>query len=145
MSNTIRTIRILVAGVALAAAFAAPLSQAGVAVIVNPNVAITNADKAAVKKLFLGKAKSISGKNFKPVDQGDSEVRKKFYTVVVGKSSSQLRAYWSRLIFTGKGTPPKEIGSDADVVKAVAADPNLIGYVDSSAVDSSVTVVLTVD
>ena len=49
---------------------------------------------------------------------------------------------WSRLVFSGRALPPKELGSDADVVKAVAADPSAVGYVDSSAVNSSVRAVL---
>ncbi len=72
-----------------------------------------------------------------------SAAREAFNDKVLGKSSSQLKAYWSRLIFTGKGTPPKESGSDADVVSLVAKNPNLVGYVDAAAVDGSVKVVYT--
>jgi ABC-type phosphate transport system substrate-binding protein len=45
------------------------------------------------------------------------------------------------LIFTGKGTPPKQSGSDADVKALIAKNPNMIGYIDASAVDGSVKVV----
>ena len=34
------------------------------------------------------------------------------------------------IAFTGKGTPPKELKSDADVKAFVAGDPKAIGYVD---------------
>jgi ABC-type phosphate transport system substrate-binding protein len=47
-------------------------------------------------------------------------------------------------VFTGKATPPKELPSSAEVVKAVSADPNAIGYIDKSAVDGSVKVVYEV-
>jgi hypothetical protein len=59
-----------------------------------------------------------------------------------GRSAAQLRATWARITFTGKGTPPKELKSDADVKAFVAADPKAIGYVDASAVDGSVKAVL---
>ena len=49
---------------------------------------------------------------------------------------------WARITFTGKGTPPKELKSDAEVKAFVAANPRAIGYVDASAVDSSVKAVL---
>ena len=53
----------------------------------------------------------------------------------------EIRA-WQRLALgTGKGTLPRELSSDADVKKAIAADVNGIGYIDKSAVDSSVKVV----
>ncbi len=46
-------------------------------------------------------------------------------------------------MFAGKATPPKEYRSNAEVKKVVAADPKAIGYIDKSAVDDSVQVILT--
>ena len=62
---------------------------------------------------------------------------------VTGKDAAQVKAVWTRLIFTGKATPPKEVASSADVKKAVASDPKAIGYMEKGAVDSSVKVVFT--
>jgi ABC-type phosphate transport system substrate-binding protein len=44
-------------------------------------------------------------------------------------------------VFTGKATMPREVAGSAEVKKAVAANPKAIGYVDRSAVDSTVKVV----
>ena len=55
------------------------------------------------------------------------------------KSSSQIKAYWSKLVFTGKGKPPTEL-SGADAIKFVAEKPYAIAYVDASKVDTSVKV-----
>jgi ABC-type phosphate transport system substrate-binding protein len=49
------------------------------------------------------------------------------------------------MVFTGKGQPPKEMGSTADMKKFVAANPDAIGYIETAAVDGSVKVVLSVD
>lgn len=54
-----------------------------------------------------------------------------------------MKALWTRLIFTGKAKPPKEVASDADLKKAVAADPKAIGYIKKSEVDGSVKVVFS--
>lgn len=96
-----------------------------------------------MSRIFLGKTSDFpSGDQAIPVDQDEgSATRDAFNNSVLGKNSSQLKAYWSRLIFTGKGTPPKEVGDDAAVKSLVAANPNMIGYIDSSAVDDSVKVV----
>ena len=68
-----------------------------------------------------------------------------FYQKVSGHDLSQVKATWSRLIFTGKAQPPKEL-ADADAVKkAVASDIKAIGYIDKSQVDSTVKVVLELD
>jgi ABC-type phosphate transport system substrate-binding protein len=122
---------------------ASSLASAEISVIVsnnNPNAAI---DQATVGKIFLGKTKSFpDGTQAVPIDQDDgAAARNAFNSTVLGKSSSQLKSYWSRLIFTGKGTPPKQSGNDASVKKLVADNPNIIGYVDSSVVDDTVKVV----
>jgi ABC-type phosphate transport system substrate-binding protein len=71
--------------------------------------------------------------------------REAFYSQVAGKSASQVKAAWSRLMFSGKGTPPKELGSSAEVKKMIASNPNAIGYIEKSAVDGSVKVLLSAD
>jgi ABC-type phosphate transport system substrate-binding protein len=79
-----------------------------------------------------------------PIDQPESSaIRGEFYKKVTDKEPAQAKALWSKLVFTGKATLPKEVPSSADVKKAVAADPKAIGYIEKSAVDASVKVVLT--
>lgn len=127
------------------AMFSANIIHAETAVIVSSSNTNTSLDSDTVSRIYLGKSSSFpSGDQAVPVDQSEgSATREAFNDSVLGKSSSQLKAYWSRLIFTGKGTPPKEVGDDAAVKSLVAANPNMIGYVDSGVVDDSVKVVLT--
>lgn len=129
--------------VALLTVVAVGAVQAEVAVIVHPSAPTDSLSEDDISKLFLGKAKSFpSGESAVPINQNEgSAVREKFNEAVVKKSASQLKAYWSQLVFTGKGTPPKDVGEDADVKKLIAANPNMIGYVDGGAVDGSVKVV----
>lgn len=122
---------------------ASSLASAEISVIVSTNNPNESIDQATVSKIFLGKAKSFpDGSQAVPIDQDDgAAARVAFNSTVLGKSASQLKSYWSRLIFTGKGTPPKQSGNDAAVKELVANNPNIIGYVDSSAVDATVKVV----
>lgn len=117
---------------------------ADTAVIVHPSNGDL-LDKDAVSKIFLGKTKSFpSGGDIFPVNQKDgAEIRTSFDEYVLGKSSSQVKAYWSKLMFTGKGTPPKEAESGAEVKSLVAGNPATIGYIDASEVDDSVKVIFT--
>ena len=79
------------------------------------------------------------------MDQAEgSASRTVFYDKVVQKNPSQLNAYWSRLIFTGKGAHPRQVCSDAEVVDAVLEDEETIGYIDSAAVTEGVKVIYTV-
>ncbi len=119
------------------------LALAEVAVIVNPANANVALDKDQLTKIFLGKKKSFpDGAKAVPLDQAEgSATRTAFYNLVTNKDESQLKAYWSRMIFTGKGTPPKAVGGDADVVSFVAGNAGAVGYVDAGAVNDSVKVV----
>lgn len=119
------------------------LVWAEVAVIVHPSAGFDSLTEDDVSRLFLGKSKSFpNGSAATPVNQNEgSAVRDKFNEGVCKKNASQYKAYWSQLVFTGKGTPPKDVGDDAAVKAAVAANPAMIGYVDASAVDASVKVV----
>lgn len=125
----------LVAGLLVAAApsFAEVVAVVGAK---SPAATMTN-DQVA--QFFLGKSTSMT-----PIDQPDgSAVRNEFYKKVADKEASQAKALWSKLVFTGKATLPKEVAGSAEVKKAVAADPKAIGYIEKSAVDATVKVVLT--
>ena len=116
---------------------------AEIAVIVNPSNAAT-VDANTIKKIYLGKNKSFdNGTKVSPVDQNGTAVADEFNDKVVGKSSSQLNAYWSKLVFTGKGTPPEKLDSDQAVIDFVAANSDAIGYIDSAKVSDKVKVVAT--
>ena len=114
----------------------------GIAVIVHPSNA-SSLDKAEISRIFLGKMKSFpSGGTAIPVNiEEGAASRAEFEKAVLNKTASQIKAYWSKLVFTGKGTPPKELPSDAEIIALIKSNPNLIGYVSDSAVTGDVKVV----
>lgn len=112
---------------------------ADVVVVVNPQNATGTLTSDQVAQYFLGKSSALT-----PIDLQDSALRTEFYKKVTEKDTAQVKSIWSKLVFTGKATPPKEVASAADVKKAVAADPKAIGYIEKSALDASVKAVLTV-
>jgi len=97
-----------------------------------------------ISALYVGNTTSFpDGSSAVLTDQPESAgARDTFYQKATGRSAAQAKATWARLTFTGKGTRPKELKSDADVKAFVASNPKAIGYIDASAVDSSVKVVL---
>ena len=120
--------------------------RAEVAVIVHPSIGFNELSDDNISRLFLGKAKSFpNGEMAIPINQDEgSASRTKFQDTLVKKNASQYKAYWSQLVFTGKGTPPKDAGKDADVKKLIGSNPNMIGYIDAAQVDSSVKVVFKI-
>lgn len=114
---------------------------ADVVIVVHPSN--TDAINAKVlQRIFLGKEKKFpNGSPSVPVNQtNDSQVRQSFDSEVLGRTSSQVSAYWSKLVFTGKGIPPKEVANDAEVIELVSQNPSVIGYIDSASVTDAVKV-----
>ncbi len=117
---------------------AATAAQAEVAVIVNAGASAAPS-QSDVANIFLGKDKSLKG-----VDQKDwNPTKDKFYSTVASKNESQLKSYWSGLVFTGKGQPLPSVADDAAVVAKVGAEADAIGYVDKAAVTDKVKVLFT--
>lgn len=102
-------------------------------------------DQAAA--LFLGKSTQLPGAGIPVlIDQVESvDARQIFYTKVTEKTPAQVKAVWSRLVFSGKGAPPKEVANSAEVKKLVNANPDAIGYIEKNAVDSTVKVLFSVE
>jgi len=125
------------------AAFALSLSAFAswgqIVVIGNPAAAALSKDQ--VSDLFLGKNQSLT-----PIDQAEGgAIYADFYKKATGRDVAQVKATWSRLVFTGKGQAPKQLPDSAAVKKAVAADPKAVGYIEKSAVDASVKALLTLE
>ncbi len=118
----------------LLCALVAGAQAADMVVVGNP--AATPLTKEQVSDIFLGKSQAMT-----PVDQVESApIRAEFYKQATGRDMAQVKTVWSRLVFSGKAQPPKEISDSAAVKKAVAADPKLVGYIERSAADASVKV-----
>ncbi|MCV2359022.1 phosphate ABC transporter substrate-binding protein [Paucibacter sp. TC2R-5] len=112
--------------------------------VANAKSSINKLDADAVGNLYLGKSTDLPGVGSVAVldlPEG-STTRDSFYQDVTKKDASALKAYWARMIFTGKGQPPRAMDSAAAVKKAVAANPSAVGYIEKSAVDASVKVLL---
>jgi ABC-type phosphate transport system substrate-binding protein len=120
---------------------AVPLpALAELVIIVNPQNPATRMFPSQAAQFFLG-----GSVQFVPVEQPEnSPIRAEFYKKVLEKEPAQVQAIWSKIVFTGKGKPPKEAKSSAEVKKVVSESPNAIGYIEKSAVDDSVKVVATV-
>ncbi|GAB3382379.1 phosphate ABC transporter substrate-binding protein [Massilia agri] len=97
-----------------------------------------------VAAIFLGQAGRFpDGQEVLALDQRvGSQERNAFYQQVTGKTPALLKAHWSKMVFTGRGQPPREAADSASVRRMVAENPSMIGYIDRAALDASVRPVL---
>lgn len=132
---------------ALLLACCATLAQAGdLVVVVSARSSIEALRPEQVAAIFLGQAPRFpNGAVAGALDQPLGTVeRDQFYLRVTGKTPALLKAHWSKMVFTGRGQPPRELADSAAVRKAVAEDAGLIGYIEREALDPSVRQVLLV-
>jgi ABC-type phosphate transport system substrate-binding protein len=131
-------------GLMLCALICSATAWADVVVIVSARSPVARLNSDHIAKIFLGKINTYpNGINAVPVDQPEgSGARDEFYLKVANKNAAQLTAYWAKVIFTGDGYPPRLLDGNSAVKRAVAGNPNAIGYIEKSVVDSSVRVIL---
>jgi ABC-type phosphate transport system substrate-binding protein len=110
-------------------------SAADFKVVVNASNASSSLPKATLQRLFLKKdTRWASGETVEPVDQSvKSPVRTVFTREVHGKDVGSIKSYWQKQIFSGRGTPPPEMPSDAEVLAFVRSHVGAVGYVASDA------------
>ncbi len=118
---------------------------ADISVIANKSITVGSVTANEAKKIWLGKKKSMPGGGVvKLADLPIGEAtRREFYSSVVKKKEKQLKAYWAKISFTGKGYPPQIFESESEVIEWVANTPGAMGYVSSTAINDSVNVLLT--
>lgn len=131
------------AAIAAAGVLAAP---AEVVVVVNPKNPVATLTRQQVSLIYSGRLGSFpTGTSVTPLDLKEgAALRDEFYAKVTGRSPGEVKAYWSKQLFSGNGTPPRELATMDDVKRTVANDPSAIGYIDRAVLDPTVKEVLSV-
>jgi ABC-type phosphate transport system substrate-binding protein len=118
--------------------------MADVVAVVSSKNPLASLSKAQVADIFLGKtARFPDGTLAVPIDREESSAtRDEFYATFTGKSPAQIKSHWTKIIFTGRGQPPIAASNSAEVRHLIAANPRAIGYLERSAVDASVKILV---
>lgn len=113
-------------------------------IVVSSKSAVASLTKDQVADIYLGNMKEFpGGGQALPLLPSSGGTRSEFFEKVLGKNEAQAKAIWSRLVFSGKGSAPRDVADSAETIKLIAANPNCIGVIEKSAVNSSVKVVFT--
>jgi len=119
-------------------------TRADVVAVVSSKNPVTSLSHAQVADIFLGKtARFPDGTVAVPIDQAEgSAARDEFYATFAGKSPVQVKSHWTKIIFTGRGQPPRAVSNGTEVRQLIAANSQAISYIERSAVDSSVKILV---
>ena len=107
---------------------------AGVKIIANNSVSASSISADELKSVFLQEKNSLSdGSHVEPVLEKGGPAHEAFLKQYLDKNDAALQTYYRSLVFTGKGSMPKAVGSDAEVMAYVAKTKGAIGYVSADA------------
>src|SRR6185369_12148783 len=108
------------------------IARAELVVVVNVHSGVAAMTRNEVVNIFFGRSRQFfNGLEAQPVDLVDAHPdRARFYLALVGKETSQVNAYWSRQLFSGKTRPPPRVATPDEVVKWVVANPGGSGIAD---------------
>lgn len=114
-----------------------------VVVVVSAESPIVEMSRLHLADLYLGRTNRFpDGLPAVPIDQRpESPARQVFYEQYLDRTAAEIKAHWSKLIFTGRGRPPQYVASGEAVKERLARDPSAVGYVDVRLVDESLRVV----
>lgn len=130
-------------GVSVQAQESTPSNPDSLVVVVSTKNAIDTLDKKQLIDIFMGRFKSFPNGDFvTPIDYfAGSPQRKEFYELLVGKSERKINAYWSRLLFSGRATPPEKASSVPDIIQMMREDVNVLAYINASKVTKEMKIV----
>lgn len=116
-------------------------AAADLVVIANRDSGVEHLSRDAVVNIFMGRYQKLpSGVTALPVDlAGDKAV---FYKSLLDKDLPEVQSYWARLVFSGQGSPPRQMDNTEEVIDVVANNKGAVGYVERSRLDDRVIVVL---
>ncbi|HEY9134176.1 MAG TPA: hypothetical protein VIM85_00105 [Pseudomonadales bacterium] len=120
--------------------------RADIAVVVHKDNPLSTITMKEGQRIFLGVTKKLpDGRSIKIVEQEDNfKLKENFYMELTGSSAAQVSSRWAGLVFSGQAIPPEKASGDKGVKEWLQKNPGGIGYIDSSRVDDSVKVVLTI-
>ncbi|MFZ6846348.1 hypothetical protein [Undibacterium sp. RuTC16W] len=127
----------------LALTVCARVCAADFVVIANPNSGIEKMSKDDVINIYMGRYRKLaSGISAQPLDLANPVSEKsKFYSSMVNKELPEINSYWARLMFSGQGSPPRQVDSVEEIIDIVSNNKGAIAYIDKKKVDKRVKVV----
>ncbi|MFZ0138963.1 MAG: TonB family protein [Candidatus Sulfotelmatobacter sp.] len=121
---------VLLAAAGFAISISPDACAADFKVIANSGVKAHTISADEIRRIFLEEKNSLDdGTHVEPVLERNGPVHKSFLQAYLGRTDDDLQTYYRALVFTGRGSMPRELGSDAEVVAYVAKTRGAIGYV----------------
>lgn len=109
-------------------------------VVTNSRSSLTRLNRQELEDLYTGKTLTLPDGSPAQLLGLGGPLRDEFFAKVLERDAAQVKAAWSKLVFSGKGRAPRELADLSQLRAALAAHPGAIAYLDASQVDASMKV-----
>ncbi len=108
-----------------------PMNPAIAEIIIVANSGVQESVISAydLKQIFLRKKKNLAGGVVTIAIQKKTDIHTEFLRKFIKKTPSQFKLYYKKMIFSGRGKPPRILQDDAAMLSWVAQTPGAMGYV----------------
>lgn len=122
---------------------AAPLSLAWAgAVVVVAHANVRKVDAVTVQRIYTGKVIEVEGVSVQPVNfKPGLPLRQRFLNDHLQQTEDAYTGYWTVRRYIGKGAPPRELATVAEVLQFVQSTPGAVAYLDEADVPPSTNVI----
>ncbi len=121
----------------------APAVSAWAGVVVVGHANVRKLDLPTVQRIYTGKVIEVGGVPVAPVNLRTGQpVRQRFLNDYLQQNEDAYLAYWTVRRYVGKGVPPREMATVADILHYVQNTPGAVAYLDEADVPASVNVLL---
>lgn len=104
---------------------------------------VPHIDIATAQRLYSGRAVEVGNTAIVVVNAAPgSKLREQFLASVMNQDDDKYVAYWTVRKHIGKGTPPRELRSPAEILDFVQNTPGAVAYVWSSNLRPGMNVIL---
>jgi hypothetical protein len=106
-------------------------AQTDSGVVVVGHAGLPRIDAGLVQRLYTGRAIEAGGQLATVLHlRSGHPLRTRFLSAYLQTDEERYRAYWTVRRHVGKGAPPREFDSLAEMLEVVARTPGAMGYVD---------------
>jgi hypothetical protein len=108
----------------------AAVAQERDALVMVGHANVPRIDQATVQKLYTGRTIEVGGVTVSVFNAAPgSKARERFMATVMAMDDDKYVAYWTVRKHVGKGAPPREFKSAAELIDHLQANPGSVGYV----------------
>lgn len=101
-----------------------------VVVITHPSV--PRPDPGALRRIYTGRMIELGGLMLVPINARSGQgSRDRFLQSYLEQDDEKYVAYWTVRRYIGKGMPPRELASAAEIIHFVQSTPGAIGYIEA--------------